>query len=274
MTATIAMAAQAARKVVVTGGSGGIGEVVVRRFLAAGDCVVNLDREPFAGPERDDARLVTIPVDLADGDAIAAAFAAVDPSFEARPLEVLVCCAALSRANSFLDVTAAELDLLLAVNVRGAFLCGQEAGRRMKANGKGHIVVVTSIAASQAWARESVYCLTKAAQASLVQTMAIELAPFGVLVNAVAPGIIDVRSKGMAGTRAGEVYRHEMERFPLGRFGAPEEIAQAIQFLSIATWTTGQTLTVDGGFMSTGLGYFGEAKQQLLEEDKRPSSSG
>lgn len=254
-----------ARKIVITGGSGGIGSAICRRFLSAGDHVINLDREPFPGG--DPKGLVTLACDMADAASIAQAFTTADGQFDSAPVDALVCCAAMSRAAHFLDVPLADLEQMLAVNVRGTFLCGQEAGRRMRARNKGHIVVITSIAGVQAWASESVYCLTKAAQSSLVQGMAIELAPFGILVNAVAPGIIDVKSKGMAGTREGEVYRHEMERFPLGRFGAPEEIAEAVHHLTSVTWMTGQTIYADGGFLATGLAYFGAAKQRLLGPD-------
>lgn len=253
-----------ARKIVVTGASGGIGSVIASRFAQSGDSVVNLDREPFPAEFE---RLHTIWVDIAEPASISAAFIAADAHFAGAAPDVLVCCAAMSRAAPLLDVATADFDRMLAVNVRGTFLCGQEAGRRMRKAGSGHIVIITSIAAAQAWAGESVYCLTKAAQASMVQSMAIELAPFGIKVNAVAPGIIDVASKGMAGTRTGEIYRHEMERFPLGRFGAPEEIAQAVEHLCTITWMTGQTLYVDGGFLAAGLAYFGEAKQRLLAPD-------
>ena len=257
------------RRIVVTGGSGGIGSVITARFVQGGDSVVNLDREPFPpGVQPSADRLHTIMTDLADPTSISAAFASADTQFGGAPLDALVCCAAMSRAAPFLDVASADFDRMLAVNIRGTFLCGQEAGRRMRGAGSGHIVVITSIAAAQAWAGESVYCLTKAAQASLVQSMAIELAPWGIRVNAVAPGIIDVASKGMAGTRANEVYRHEMERFPLGRFGAPSEIAEAVEHLLTTTWMTGQTLYVDGGFLAAGLAYFGDAKQRLLTADQ------
>jgi 3-oxoacyl-[acyl-carrier protein] reductase len=254
----------AARKIVITGGSGGIGSAICRRFLAGGDYVVNLDREPFASG--DPEGLTTVACDMADVASIQRAFEAADAAHDDAPIEVLVCCAAMSRASHFLDVPIPDLEQMLAVNVRGTFLCGQEAGRRMREHRRGHIVVITSIAAMQAWAQESVYCLTKAAQASLVQTMAIELAPFGIMVNAVAPGIIDVKSKGMAGTRQGDVFRHEMERFPLGRFGAPEEIAEAVHHLAGVTWMTGQAIVADGGFLATGLAYFGDARQRLLEQ--------
>lgn len=253
------------RIIVLTGGSGGIGSVIAGHFLKCGDHVVNLDREPFPEDRKSaDGRLTTIPTDLAQVGSVVAAFAEVDRVAGAPP-DCLVCCAAMSRSAHVLDVHSADLDLMLAVNVRGTYLCCQEAGRRMRVHGKGHIVIITSVAAAQAWAGESVYCLTKAAQASMAQSFAVELAPFGIAVNAVAPGIIDVKSKGMAGTRSGDVYRHEMERFPSGRFGAPEEIAAAVTYLTSASWITGQTLTVDGGFMATGLAYLGEARERLLK---------
>lgn len=252
------------RRVIVTGGSGGIGRVVVKAFAARGDRVVNLDRLPF--PDGGPLGVHTVDVDLSSSTSITSAFAEADRHFNSEAPDVLACLAAFSKADAFLEVKPADLEAMLAVNVAGTFLCGQEAGRRMRKAGRGHIIVVTSIAGLQAWSGESVYSATKAAQASIVQSMAIELAPFGILVNAVAPGIIDVRSAGMAGTRDGEVFRHEMERSPLGRFGAPEEIASAILHLSQVSWMTGQTMIVDGGYMAAGLAIFGERKERAVRQ--------
>ena len=128
----------------------------------------------------------------------------------------------------------------------------------------GRIVVITSVAAEQGWAGETVYCATKAAQRALVQGMAVELAPFGILVNAVAPGIVEHRSTAMARTRDDpEVLRHDLERTPLGRFNTPEEVAAAVRFLATAEGITGQTIHVDNGFLATGLGYFGAARDRV-----------
>jgi NAD(P)-dependent dehydrogenase (short-subunit alcohol dehydrogenase family) len=110
-----------------------------------------------------------------------------------------------------------------------------------------------------------VYCITKGAQQSLVQSLAVELAPFNIMVNAVGPGIIDKTGDAMAKTRTNpDILRHDMDRTSLGRFGSPEEVADAVRFLSGASWMTGQTLWLDGGFMATGLGYFGDARAELL----------
>lgn len=249
-----------ARKVIVTGASGGIGRVVARRFLDDGCIIANLDRLPF--PERN-PRLTTVPIELGDAASIAQAFASADDLFKAPP-DVLICCAAYSRPGHFLDIELADLDGMIATNLRGTFLCGQEAGRRMRANGSGHIVVITSIVAEQAWAGESVYSITKAGQQALVRSMAVELAPFNICVNAVAPGLIDVKSAGMASERGDpEVFNHEMDRTPLGRFGTPEEIAHAIHHLTTVTWMTGQTVTVDGGYLASSMAYYGGRKARL-----------
>ncbi|MGD9511980.1 MAG: SDR family NAD(P)-dependent oxidoreductase [Geminicoccaceae bacterium] len=254
------------RRIVITGASGGIGRVVARSFIEAGAIVANLDLQPGAeasalcGPG-----LHTIRADLGEPAAIAAAFAAVDELFESEAPEVLVCCAAASTASHFLDLPLSDLDRLFAVNVRGTFLACQAAARRMKAAGGGRIVVITSVAAEQAWAGEMVYCATKAAQRSLVQGMAIELAPFGILVNAVSPGIVEHRSASMARTRDdAEVHRHDLERTPMGRFNTPEEVAAAVRFLAAAEGVTGQTLRVDNGFLAAGLAYFGQARERVL----------
>jgi meso-butanediol dehydrogenase / (S,S)-butanediol dehydrogenase / diacetyl reductase len=95
--------------------------------------------------------------------------------------------------------------------------------------------------------------------------MAVELAPFGVLVNAVAPGIVEHRSTAMARTRDdADVHRHDLERTPLGRFNTPEEIAAAVGFLATVEGMTGQTVCVDNGFMAAGLAYFGRARDRLV----------
>jgi 3-oxoacyl-[acyl-carrier protein] reductase len=129
---------------------------------------------------------------------------------------------------------------------------------------------VTSVCALQGWARESVYCITKGAQQSMIQSLAVELAPFGILVNGVAPGLIEKTGDSMAKTRTDpEVYRHDLERTSIGRFGSVEEVAETVAYLSMVTWTTGQNVVLDGGFMATGLGYFGAARRSLTGATSR-----
>lgn len=256
---------ETSNRIVITGGSSGIGQAIARRLSHAHSRLANID----LAPGEDTARACsgtfdTFHADAGDAAALASAFERIDRFFDGEPPELLVCCAALSRARAFLEVETDELDLLLRVNVRGTFLACQQAARRMRAAGSGRIVIITSVCALQGWAQESVYCITKGAQQSMVQALAVELAPFGILVNGVAPGIITKTGDSMAKTRQDpEVHRHDLERTSLGRFGTVEEVAEAVAYLARSTWGTGQSLVLDGGFMATGLGYFGAAREKL-----------
>lgn len=253
------------QRVLITGASSGLGQACAVAFCADGAEVIGLDRSPgeataaTAGP-----RFRSVLADLADAAQIEAAFDQVDQLWQGRSPELFVACASISRSGHFLDTPAADIDAQLAVNVRGMILCGQQVGRRMQAAGGGRIVHITSVAASTAWATEPIYCVTKGAQASLTQAMAIELAPFNIQVNAIAPGPLEVNSVSMVGTRADPVVlRHDLERTPMGRFGRTEDIVRAVRFLAQATWMTGQTIVVDGGLLATGLAYIGGLRQGL-----------
>jgi len=270
------------RRIVVTGGSGGIGRRIVARFLQEGAQVVNLDvsrprgRSATGGLAGDGkraagGRLRTVVADLADPSAVTPAFDAMDDFFAGRAPDALVCAAAIAPKGHLLDVQAADIDRVMAVNVRGTLLVCQQAAKRMQAQRSGRIVVITSIAALQAWANEPLYCISKAAQMAIVQSLAVELAPFNVLVNGVGPGIIDTSGDGMSGNRARpEITRHYRERIPLDRFGTPAEVAEAVWFLTGATYLTGQTLYLDGGFMASGLGYFGSMREEIVAARIKP----
>jgi 3-oxoacyl-[acyl-carrier protein] reductase len=262
------------KRVVVTGGSGGIGGAIIEHFLRAGAMVANIDMRPT---DRLPATRTTI-ADIADDAQVAAAFEAIDIQFGGASPDLFVGCAAISRSSPLLDVMPSEFDRIFAINVRGTFLTTQAAARRMKRAGGGSIVLISSVAAEQAWSLEAVYSASKAAVRSLTQGFAMELAPFNIQVNAIGPGPVDHQANDMASTRTdADVYRHEIERTPMRRFGHPEEIAQAVALIAASPWTTGQTLYVDGGFMATGLAYIGQARERLLhgvdQLDKPPKTS-
>jgi 3-oxoacyl-[acyl-carrier protein] reductase len=239
--------------------TGGIGGRIVARLVEAGHAVVNIDR--VTSP---DASVPTIVADLADAPAVEAAFAGVDSAFGGAPPDLLVCCASIARAAHILDQPAADIAAMVSVNVLGLALTAREAARRMRGGGGGSIVVITSVAAEQGWAGEAIYGATKAAQKGLVQGLAIDLAPFGISVNAVGPGIVAAEGPGMSTTRGDPaVLRHDIERSATGRFTTADEVADAVLFLARARGLTGQTLYVDNGHLAAGLTWFGDRRDAL-----------
>jgi 3-oxoacyl-[acyl-carrier protein] reductase len=253
------------RTVVVTGGSGLIGSHVVARLTGMGCTVVNLDRAPPTDPS-----VRTIAADLSGSAGVEAAFAEVDAALKGMAPDLLVCCASIARATPILDQSASDIEAMIAVNVLGVALTAREAARRMARVGRGSIVVITSVAAEEGWAGEAIYGVTKAAQKGLVQGLAVDLAPFGITVNAVGPGIVTADRGGMSTTRGDpEVLRHDVERSATGRFNTAEEVAEAILFLAGAKGVTGQTLYVDNGHLSSGLTWFGARRDALVGRGRK-----
>ena len=253
------------RSIVITGASSGIGQACAARFASEGARVFNLDIRDGAATEALCAdRVVTIRTDIGEVDAVRAAFAELDEHLAGDSPDVLVCSAAAFSVRHLLEITPDEIDHVLAVNVRGMVLCCQEAASRMRRLGRGHIVAISSTAAVQAWANEAVYAASKGATAGLVRGMAVDLAPFGILVNAVGPGSIDTPGVSPEIRENPGVVQHDLDRTPLGRWGQPEEIAAAVHFLAETTFMTGQTIYADGGFLASGAAFYGQGKDVLL----------
>jgi len=249
---------QAAPKVaLVTGAARGIGLATTRRFLDDGWRVVLLDidgdnlQRTYAALAKPDVTLA-LTCDVADADGVVDAIEAVKTRF--GRLDALVNNAGIAIFKPILDVTHEDWARVLAVNLTGPFLCAQAAASLLRDSGGGAIVNITSISGLRASTLRTAYGTSKAGLAHLTQQQAIELASLGIRVNAVAPGPVDTAMAKAVHTPDIRAAYHDA--IPLNRYGREEELAEAIFFLCSerASYITGQTLAVDGGFEATGIG--------------------
>ena len=225
----------------------GIGLATAKTLLADETIVVGFDRDPMPdlGPG-----FHPIQTDLSDLDQIETA---VTRALTTVPdLDGLVNCAGIFPVTSMLDMTAAEWDAVLSVNLRAPFLLTQALARHWKANSS-HCKVVNVASTAAVLARPGVahYAASKAGLIQMTKVMAIELAPLGIRVNAIAPGLI-ATEKVMehAGGEGAKEHQAKLARIPAGREGAPDEVARAICWLlsDDSAYATGSVLTLDGGF--------------------------
>ncbi|MBI4182474.1 MAG: SDR family oxidoreductase [Proteobacteria bacterium] len=236
----------------VTGAGRGIGRACARALAAAGAEVALLARS------RDQIEAVAAEIAAAGGQARAVACDVCDPA-QVRSaigalsrLDVLVNNAGVNRPQPFLEVSEEALDLMLGLNVRAAFLVAQAAARRMVAGGEGGAIVHIGSTLGRVGSRErTVYCATKHAIEGLTKAMALDLAPYGIRVNAVSPTFVETEMTRRA--LADPAFRASVvERIPLGRVGRPEDVAGAVAFLAspAAAMITGASLLVDGGWVA------------------------
>ena len=161
-------------------------------------------------------------------------------------LEVVVNNAGVEGNGMLQDITPAQWHSVFSANARGTALVCREAAKGMIHRKHGRIINISSIWGAKGASCESVYAASKAAVIGFTLSLAKELGPSGITVNCVAPGVIDT---DMNAHYTPEEMSSLAEETPLGRIGTPEDVAQAVCFLSQASFITGQVLTVDGGFL-------------------------
>lgn len=186
-------------------------------------------------------------------------------SIDLGPVTALVNNAAIFPTSAFLDITGRQWDEVMAVNLKGPFLCSQIVARRMISRGVGGAIVhIGSAAGRVARPGNAHYAASKAALEQLTRTMAIELAPHAIRVNCVAPGLIasEVVARYEQDPANADVHRAKMSRIPLGRMGTTAEVAATVAFLlsGDATYATGSIFAVDGGYTS-GIARYGNEVQ-------------
>jgi NAD(P)-dependent dehydrogenase (short-subunit alcohol dehydrogenase family) len=254
--ASESMNVTARKAALITGAARGIGLAAAKRFLADGwrIALLDIDGETLAHTHAELAAeaAIAIDCDVADPDGVAAAVAKVRQAF--GRLDALVNNAGIAIFKPILDVTYADWARVLAVNLTGPFLCAQAAAPLMRDSGGGAIVNITSISGLRASTLRTAYGTSKAGLAHLTQQQAVEFAALGIRVNAVAPGPVDTAMAKAVHTP--EIRAAYHDAIPLNRYGLEQELAEAIFFLCSdrASYITGQTLAVDGGFQATGIG--------------------
>jgi NAD(P)-dependent dehydrogenase (short-subunit alcohol dehydrogenase family) len=243
------------KRAVVTGGANGIGLATAQALAAGGASVAIFDRERPAEEECGQ----WVEVDVRRRESIDAAFAAVEAP------DIVVANAGIAEEEEFLDHSTERWDRILSINLSGAFHTMQAAARAMKGRG-GAIVLTASTNSYDGEARLAAYNASKAGLLGLVHTAANELGPYGIRVNAVCPGLIRTRLTERHFSSP-EVLRDYFRHIPLGRGGAPEEVANAAVFLAsdLASYITGATLFVDGGQMATKFGTWDESRAEFSE---------
>ena len=228
--------------IVITGGSRGIGAQAVRHFAARGDKVYFLYEKAHdaAAAIAAETGAAAICCDVADGDAVKAAFAQIPD------VDVLVCNAGICHTGLLSQISESEWDRLFAVNVKGMYHCINAATGYFLKKQSGCIITVSSMWGQVGASCEAAYSATKGAVIALTKALAQELGPSGVRVNCIAPGVI---CTDMCANVDPGIMEELKEQTPIGRNGTPGDVADAMLYLADAPFVTGQVLPVNGGFV-------------------------
>ena len=242
----------------ITGSDSGIGQGIAKAFAESGADVVVTWRSDREGAD-ETARMVTdagrqalvMQADVADADSVDALFAALDKRF--GRLDIMVNNAGIGERGAVHDLPFDSWMRVLNVNLNGTFRCSQLAARRMLKQGDGgRIINITSVHQEACSGTGAAYNASKAAIRNLTRTQAIELGPHGITVNVIAPGMI-VTPMNQRAIDDPDYLAWASEQIPARRAGYPADIASMAVFLAsdVASYCTGSTFFVDGGWMLT-----------------------
>jgi NAD(P)-dependent dehydrogenase (short-subunit alcohol dehydrogenase family) len=245
---------------IITGGGTGIGFGIAETLAEKGTNLVLvqpiLDVAKRAASRLKRVEVLALEADIRDLEAVEAMVESTVGHF--GRVDILVNNAAITGMPALipmLECRTSQVDEIVDVNLKGTFYCSKTVAKSMVSLGRGgSIVHIASVGAYAAQHFATLYCATKAAQVSMAQSMALELAPHNIRVNCVAPGEILTETSANTGKQMHEVgvLERYVRKTPLGHPGSPRDIGNAVAFLvsEEATFVTGTTLTVDGGFLS------------------------
>jgi NAD(P)-dependent dehydrogenase (short-subunit alcohol dehydrogenase family) len=242
------------RVAVITGASRGIGRAIAERFIAEGATVVISDVADEAGAATAQAIGATyLHCDVSRASDVNALVTTVAGKFGA--IDILVNNAGISKVQDFFDITEDDLDTILGVNLKGAFLMLQACARQMVKQAEaghkpGNIINMSSVNDTLAIPAIIPYCMSKGGVSQLTRSTSIYLAAHGIRVNAIGPGSIKT-DMYKAVVNDPDAVTRVMSRTPLGRPGEPSEVAAVAAFLASddASYVTGETIYIDGGRM-------------------------
>lgn len=238
---------------IVTGGSRGIGRAIALELGNHGAKVaVNYHASAAAAEEvvaaikAAGSDALAVQADVSDPEQVNTLFKAVTDAF--GKVDILVNNAGITRDNVIMMLKPEDFDAVIDTNLRSAWLCSKAASRGMMKQRSGRIINITSVVGIAGNGGQTNYAASKAGMIGLTKALAKEIASRGVTVNAVAPGFI---ASDMTAALSEDILKKAIEAIPLGRQGAPEDVAKTVAFLASddAAYITGQVLVVDGGMV-------------------------
>jgi 3-oxoacyl-[acyl-carrier protein] reductase len=241
---------------VVTGASRGIGRAIALELARRGASVVvnyrssvDAANQVVEAIEQEDGQAVAVQADVGDLEQAGQLIQAAIDTFDG--IDILVNNAGTTRDQLLMLMSEEDWDVVLRTNLKGVFNCCKAAARKMMRQRSGRIVNVSSVSGIAGQGGQTNYAASKAGVIGFTKSLAKELGSRGVTVNAVAPGFVLTR---LTEDLSEDLKQRAVEATPLGRMGEPEEIAHAVAFLAsdLASYITGEVLTVDGGLVMQG----------------------